>query len=72
MGGSGASVQLVGALLDKYERSHDSDALFEAMLWIERGWSSGEYQGSGIATRIFERHCDHKVLRWHWLCDRGE
>jgi hypothetical protein len=65
-------VQLVSTLLDNYERSHDSDDLFEAMLWMERGWPSVLYQDSGISTRVFERHCDHKVLRWHWLCDRGE
>jgi hypothetical protein len=72
LGGSWASAHLVSALLDNYERSHDSDDLFEAMQWMERGWPSGLYQNSGIATRVFERHCGHKVLRWHWLCDQGE
>jgi hypothetical protein len=72
LGDSWAGVQLVSTLLDNYERSHDSDDLFEAMLWMERGWPSVLYQDSGISTRVFERHCDHKVLRWHWLCDRGE
>lgn len=72
LGGTWAGVQLVSALLDKYERTHESDDLLEAVLWMERGWSFGEYQNSGIATRVFERHCDHKVLRWHWVCDRGE
>jgi hypothetical protein len=72
LGGPWAGVQLVTALLDNYERAHDSDDLFEAMQWIERGWHHGQYQDLGIATRVFERHCDHKVLRWHWLCDRGE
>lgn len=72
LGGSWAAMQLVSTLLDNYERSHDGDDLFEAMQWMERDWPSGQYQDSGIATRVFERHCDHKVLRWHWLCNRGE
>ena len=72
LGASWAGVQLVGALLDNYERSHDQNDLFEAVVWMERGWSSGEYQVSGLATRVFERHCENKVLRWHWLCDLGE
>ena len=72
LGGSWAGVQLVTALLDNYERSNDSDNLFEALQWMERSWHTDQYQDSGIATRVFERHCDHKVVRWHWLCDRGE
>lgn len=72
LGDSRAGVQLVNTLLANYERSHDSDDLFEAMQWMERGWPSGQYQDSGIPTRVYERYCDHKVLRWHWLCDLGE
>ena len=65
-------MQLVGALLDRYERLHDSDDLYEAMQWLDRGWPAIPYQDSLLATRVFDRHCDHKVLRWHWMCDRGE
>jgi hypothetical protein len=72
MGNSWAATHLISALLDSYERSHDSDDLFEAVQWMERSWPSGLYQNSGIATRVFERYCDHKVLRWHWWCDHGE
>lgn len=72
LGGSWAGVQLVTALLDNYERSNDSDNLFEALQWMERSWVAGHFQDAGIATRVFERHCDHKVVRWHWLCDQGE
>ena len=72
LGGSWAGVQLVTALLDNYERSNDSDNLFEALQWMERSWVTGHFQDAGIGTRVFERHCDHKVVRWHWLCDQGE
>ena len=72
LGGRWAGVQLVTALLDNYERGHDSDDLFEALQWMARSWHTGQYQDAGIATRVFERHCDHRVLRWHWLCDHGE
>jgi hypothetical protein len=40
--------------------------------WIDRAWRAGYYQRTGLPTRIFERHCAHKVLRWHWLCDGEE
>lgn len=63
---------LVTQLLDQYERAGDTDDLFEAVQWIDREWGAGSYQQSGLATRVFERYCTHKVLRWHWLCDVGE
>jgi hypothetical protein len=63
---------LVSQLLQHYERFGNTDDLYEAVQWIDRAWRDGYYQRSGLATRIFERHCSHKVLRWHWLCDTGE
>jgi hypothetical protein len=63
---------LVASLLDRYDGAGDMNDLFEAVQWIDRGWASGQYQQSGLATRIFERHCGQRVLRWHWLCDVGE
>jgi hypothetical protein len=72
MGDPGAGRELVAMLLERYERAGDTDDLFEAVQWMDRGWASGDYQQSGLASRVFERHCGHKVLRWHWLCDRGE
>jgi hypothetical protein len=72
MGDSSAGILLVGALLDSYERAYDSNDLLEAVQWMDRSWATGEYQQSGLASRVFERHCNHKVLRWHSLCDHGE
>jgi hypothetical protein len=72
LGDRTAGPLLVTQLLDNYERTRDTDNLFEALHWIDRGWSAGVYQDSGLASRVFERHCDHKVLRWHWLCSAGE
>ena len=72
LGDREAGPLLVTQLLDAYERTSDTDHLFEAVQWIDRGWSTGSYQQSGAATRVFERYCGHPVLRWHWLCDAGE
>lgn len=72
MGDGSAGIVLVGALLDNYERAYDSNDLLEAVQWMDRSWATGEYQQSGLASRVFERHCNHKVLRWHSLCDHGE
>ena len=63
---------LIAQLLDRYERAGDTDDLYEAVQWMDRGWGAGYYQQSGLAARIFDHHCTHKVLRWHWLCDVGE
>ncbi|MCM2253880.1 MAG: hypothetical protein NDJ19_16075, partial [Ramlibacter sp.] len=63
---------LVVQLLDQYDRAGDVNDLFEAVQWMDRQWPAGSFQQSGLATRVFERYCDHKVLRWHWLCDTGE
>lgn len=63
---------LVAQLLERYEREGDTDHLFEAVQWMDRAWESGEYQLAGLATRVFERHCGQKVMRWHWLCTSGE
>lgn len=63
---------LVVQLLDQYDRAGDVNDLFEAVQWIDRHWPAGSFQQSGLATRVFERYCGHKVLRWHWLCDTGE
>jgi hypothetical protein len=63
---------LVAQLLDRYERGGDTDDLYEAVQWMDREWRAGYYQQSGLPTRVFERHCGNKVLRWHWLCDAGE
>lgn len=63
---------LVVQLLDQYDRAGDVNDLFEAVQWMDRQWPAGSFQQSGLAMRVFERYCDHKVLRWHWLCDTGE
>ncbi|MET0211325.1 MAG: hypothetical protein ABW220_19940 [Burkholderiaceae bacterium] len=72
IGDADASRRLSGELLDRYEREHREDDLFEAMMWLERDWNSPAYQSAGLTTRVFEHHCSHPVLRWHWLCQPGE
>ena len=72
MGDPRAALTLVGALLDRYEGAGNTDDLYEAVQWMDRGWAGGHYQQSGLATRVFERHCEIGAMRWHWLCDRGE
>ena len=63
---------LVTQLIDNFERAGNTDDLYEAVQWMDRAWLAGVYQQSGLATRVFERHCAQQVLRWHWLCDVGE
>ena len=72
LGDAAAESRLVRQLLDSYERSRDSEELLEAVQWMDRSWEWGEHQQSGMATRVFERYCDHRVLKWHWLCNPGE
>ena len=72
LGDAVAESRLVTQLLDSYERSRDSEELLEAVQWMDRSWDWGEYQQSGLATRVFDRYCDHRVLKWHWLCNAGE
>lgn len=72
LGDAFAESRLVTQLLDSYDRSRDSEDLLEAVQWMDRDWDSGAYQQSGLATRVFERYCGHRVLKWHWLCNAGE
>lgn len=72
MGEPRAGLALVGALLDRYESAGNHDDLYEAVQWMDRGWAHGHYQQSGLATRVFERHCTQGAMRWHWLCELGE
>ena len=72
IGDADASRRLSGELLNRYEREHHEDDLFEAMMWLERDWDSASYQAAGLTTRVVEHHCGHSVLRWHWLCQLGE
>jgi len=72
MGEPQAALTLVGALLDRYEGAGNDNDLSEAVQWMERGWAEGHYQQSGLASRVFERHCEIGAIRGHWLCDRGE
>lgn len=44
-------------------------ALVAALAWVN------EPRQPASAVRIepaAERHCEIGVMRWHWLCDRGE
>jgi hypothetical protein len=63
---------LITQLIDNFERAGNTDDLYEAVQWMDRAWAAGFYQQTGLATRVFDRHCSQKVLRWHWLCDVGE
>jgi hypothetical protein len=58
------------ALMDKFDLTGDSDDLYEAMVWVDRRWdASGNPE---LAERVFARYCEHRVVRWHWLCVLGE
>lgn len=72
MGDPQAAITLVAALLDRHENAGNVQDLIEAAQWMDRGWAEGHYQQSGLASRLFERHCDTEAISGHWLCDRGE
>jgi len=67
-----ASQMLVTTLLDRYDRSGDADDLVEAMQWFDRDWGTDNQSWPSVTTRIYARYCDHRMLRWHWLCLAGE
>jgi hypothetical protein len=67
-----ANRSLTRQLLDRFERTKDSEDLFEAMLWLEMDWDSPTLEHTQLQLRVFNRYCKHRVLRWHWLCSAGE
>jgi hypothetical protein len=61
---------LSNALLDKFDSTGDSDDLYEAMIWADRRWDiDGKHD---LASRIVDRYCGHRVVRWHRFCVQGE
>jgi hypothetical protein len=67
-----ASRSLTRLLFDRYDRTKDSEDLFEAMLWLDMDWDSPTPEHTQLQSRVFDRYCSHRVLRWHWLCRTGE
>lgn len=63
---------LAARLLDRYESTRHSEDLFEVLVWLDMDWDDPSAERTRLVTRIFERHCQHRVLRWHWLCQPGE
>jgi hypothetical protein len=61
---------LSNALFDKFDLTGDSDALYEAMVWVDR--RSDMYGSPELAARVVDRYCGHRVVRWHWFCVLGE
>lgn len=72
LGNTQAGVMLAGLLLDRAERGGGTEALFEAVLWIDRAWDTTEFLDSRLAARMMETHCAHPQLRHYWLCNMGE
>lgn len=55
--------------LDRYDLTGDSDELYEAMNWVERGWDRfGDADLVGVLTQYFGR----RAVRWHLLSTLGE
>jgi hypothetical protein len=67
-----ANRSLTHLLFDRYDRTKDSEDLFEAMLWLDMDWDSPTPEHTRLQSRVFDRYCSHRVLRWHWLCSPGE
>jgi len=67
-----ANRSLTRLLLDRFDALHNSDDLFEAMLWLDMDWDSPTAEHFALQERIYKRYCQHKVLRWHWICNPVE
>lgn len=65
-----SNLNLSIALLDRYDLTADPEALYEAMVWMDRRWdTSGKTE---LAARVIAHYCGQRVVRWHWLCNLGE
>lgn len=68
-----AAADLVAALLTRYETNDDKDALFEAMLVLDREWDQPQVLASGVIDRVVRKHCPaERLLRHLWICATGE
>ncbi len=67
-----AALDLISALLTRYETSGDQEALFEAMLVLDREWDQPQVLASDVIDRVVRKHCPtERLLRRFWLCDPG-
>jgi len=65
-----ATQLLVSLLLDRYDANGRDDDLYEAIIWIDRNLYLEE--NLTLAGRITARYCNHRIVRWHSLCNPGE
>ncbi len=68
-----AALDLITALLKRYEASADEAALVEAMLVLDSAWDQPEVLRSGVIQRVLRTYCPTERLLTHfWLCESGE
>lgn len=72
MGDTVSGLQLVQDLVNRYETSGGDDYLYEAMLWIDRFHSSDLIAHSPVIGHLASTRCTHRVVRYHWLCEKAE
>jgi hypothetical protein len=72
LGSSLASGELASRLLDRFDAAGSKDDLYEAVQWIARDWDRRGYVQTAIIDRMVMQHCEHPVLKWHWLCGGGD
>ena len=71
-GDADAALAPTGQPIGRCERGSADDALFEAMVWIDRYQGNARLAKSGLIAQVQQRDCQHKVLRLHCLCDAPE
>lgn len=61
---------LTVSLLDAYDATGDSDALYEALEWMDRRWDVSDQ--TELVGRVVANYCGQRVVQWHRLCVLGE
>ncbi|MEO8247775.1 MAG: hypothetical protein ABI589_00245 [Burkholderiales bacterium] len=72
LGDANAGLQLMQALVDRYEARGGNDNLYEAMLWIDRFQSTDLIAHAPLMAHLASTQCTHRVVRYHWLCEKSE
>ncbi|WOO31597.1 hypothetical protein [Diaphorobacter limosus] len=73
MGQPYAAADLIDLLLARYDADGDPQALFEAMLLLDRNWDQPQVLASGVIQQVVQERCPaERLLRHFWICDQGE
>ena len=72
LGDADSAVRLAQELVDRFETRSGKDDLFEAVLWIDRYHGTETLARSGVIARVAAKHCNQKILHFHWMCTVGE